>query len=124
VLLGGARHLHRAAEVGYEDATTPALQKDLLAYLHHHFPQTRQAQVAQRWSGTMGFSPDRLPVIGAVPEVPGSIWAAGFTGHGMGYGFRFGRLLAEVALDEPRPAGLDLFSVSRFEEAVSVAIEG
>lgn len=124
VLLGGARHLHRAAEVGYEDATTPALQKDLLAYLHHHFPQTREAQVAQRWSGTMGFSPDRLPVIGTVPEVPGSIWAAGFTGHGIGYGFRFGKLLAEVALDEPRPAGRDLFSVSRFEEAFSVAIEG
>ena len=124
VLLGGARHLHRVAEVGYEDATSPALQKDLLAYLHHHFPQTREAQVVQRWSGTMGFSPDRLPVIGTVPGLRGSVWAAGFTGHGMGYGFRFGKLLAEVALDEPRPAGLDLFSVRRFEEAVSVAVEG
>lgn len=116
VLLGGARHLHRAAEVGYEDATTPALQKDLLAYLHDHFPQACDAQVAQRWSGTMGFSPDRLPVIGAVPGMPGSVWAAGFTGHGMGYGFRFGKLLAEVALDAPRPAGFDLFGVERFEE--------
>ncbi|HMB93221.1 MAG TPA: FAD-binding oxidoreductase [Rhodothermales bacterium] len=123
VLLGGARHLHRAVEVGYEDTTTPALQKDLLAYFHHHFSQTREAQVAQRWSGTMGFSPDRLPVIGAVPGVPGSVWAAGFTGHGMGYGFRFGKLLAEVALEEPRPAGLDLFSVSRFEEPAAVAAE-
>ena len=71
----------------------------------------------------MGFSPDRLPVIGAVPDAPGSVWAAGFTGHGMGYGFRFGKLLAEVTLDEPRPAGLELFSTSRFAEAASVAVE-
>lgn len=123
ILLGGARHLHRNVEVGYEDATTPALQNDLLTYLHHHFLQTHEAQIGQRWSGTMGFSPDGLPIIGAVPDLPGSIWTAGFTGHGMGYGFRFGKLLAEVALDEPRPAGLDLFSARRFVEPASVAVK-
>lgn len=115
VLVGGARHLHRAAEVGYEDATTAALQRDLEGYLHHHFPLAEGLDVAQRWSGTMGFSPDHLPVLGAVPEVPGSFWATGFTGHGMGYGFRFGRLLAEVALGVAHPEGYDLFSAARFE---------
>ena len=64
----------------------------------------------------MGFSPDHLPVIGDVPELPGSYWAAGFTGHGMGYGFRFGRLMAEHTLGFDAPGGLDLFSAARFDE--------
>ncbi len=116
LLLGGARHLHRDVEVGYEDAVTPALQADLEGYLHRHFPQTRGLEVRRRWSGVMGFSPDRLPVVGTVPGLPGCTFAAGFTGHGMGYGFRFGRLMAEVALGLDAPDGLDLFTAERLAE--------
>ena len=117
VLVGGARNLHVEAEIGYDDATTPALQADLEAYLHRHFPQTRGLPVRHRWSGTMGFSPDHLPVVGTVPGIDGCVWATGFTGHGMGYGFRFGRLLAEVTLGHARPEDLDLFTVARFAPA-------
>lgn len=114
LLLGGARHLHLEAEVGYGDETTAALQADLEAYLVRHFPPAQGYRVKQRWSGTMGFSPDHLPVIGQVPDLPGSLYATGFTGHGMGFGFRFGRLLAETALGHARPEGLDLFTEARF----------
>jgi glycine/D-amino acid oxidase-like deaminating enzyme len=114
ILLGGARHLHAEEEVGYDDRTTPALQHDLEIYLHEHFPQTRHLRIRQRWSGVMGFSPDGLPVIGEVAGLPGSFWAAGFTGHGMGYGFRFGRLMAELSLGCARPDGYDLFAAKRF----------
>lgn len=121
LLLGGARHMHAEEEVGYEDATTPALQGDLEAYLRTHFPQTSGLAVTHRWSGTMGFSPDHLPVAGEVPGLPGSLWAAGFTGHGMGYGFRFGRMMAELALGHRRPEGYDLFHAGRFTEGVLAA---
>lgn len=114
VLVGGARHLHEQAEVGYGDHTTPGLQQDLLAYLHAYFPQTRDLGILHRWSGVMGFSPDHLPVIGRVPGTPNGIWAAGFTGHGMGYGVRFGKLLAECVLEKRKPEGYDLFSEERF----------
>jgi glycine/D-amino acid oxidase-like deaminating enzyme len=112
VLLGGARHLHEAGEVGHEDATTPALQADLEAYLRAHVPGAAGAPVERRWSGTMGFSPDGLPVLGDVPGVPGAVYAAGFTGHGMGYGLRFGRLAARRLLGEPDDAA-DLFDAAR-----------
>jgi glycine/D-amino acid oxidase-like deaminating enzyme len=115
LLLGGARHLHRRTEMGYADITTPALQADLEQYMHTHFPQTRHLPVQRRWSGVMGFTPDGLPSFGAVPEQPGSLWAAGFNGHGMGYGFRFGRMLAELTLGYPRPDGADLFDAARFK---------
>ncbi len=117
VLLGGARHRHADAETGYEDATTPAVQDDLEAYLHTHFSWASNLNVARRWSGTMGFSPDGLPVVGAIPDQPGNVWATGFTGHGMGYGFRMGQLLAALALGDSSPSGYRLFTASRFQEA-------
>ena len=98
LFLGGARHLHRAEEVGFVDATTKALQADLERYLHQHVPGAQGAAIERRWSGIMGFSPNGLPILGDVPGVPGALYATGFTGHGMGYGVRFGLLAARRLL--------------------------
>ena len=112
ILLGGARHLHLEEEVGYEDATTATLQADLEAYLARHFPVVGTPKIERRWSGTMGFSPDSLPVVGRIPGPSSVHFAAGFTGHGMGFSVRFGQLIARAVLEEPDPA-FDLFSASR-----------
>ncbi|NBB85094.1 MAG: FAD-dependent oxidoreductase [Bacteroidetes bacterium] len=113
VLLGGARHQHAAAEVGFADATTPPVQDALEAYLQRHFPWAAGAQVQRRWSGTMGFTADRLPIIGPVPHAPGSYWAGGFNGHGMGLAFRFGRLLAAMVARDEAPDAASLFRSDR-----------
>jgi glycine/D-amino acid oxidase-like deaminating enzyme len=115
LLVGGARHLHRDEEVGYEEIVTPAVQADLERYLETYFSRLQGVGVRQRWSGIMGFSPDLLPVAGEVPDVPGSYWAAGFSGHGMAFGFRFGRLLAELVLGFSHAEDSDLFSADRFD---------
>lgn len=114
LLLGGARHLHAATEVGYDDATTEPLQRDLHAYLAAHFPQAEGLEVERRWSGTMGFSPDGLPSVGPLPGMPGAFFATGFTGHGLAYGFHVGRMLAEYAGGIASPADADLFDPARF----------
>ena len=98
LLVGGARHLHEAEEVGFDDATTPDLQNDLEQYVQAHFPAVQHLRVVRRWSGTMGFSPDGLPLVGRTSE--GALWAGGFTGHGMAFGFGIGRLLAQLALEQ------------------------
>ena len=118
IVLGGARHRHVEEEVGYEDATTEALQRDLDAFLRRHVPAAAGAAVEHRWSGTMGFSPDGLPVVTAVAGVPGAVAALGFTGHGMAYGLNVGRHLAAWAVTaaDPTPgrvAGLEAFAASR-----------
>lgn len=119
VLAGGGRHEHRAAEATDVDATTPVVQAAIERYLHTHFPWTRSLDVTQRWSGTMGFSPDGRPVAGRVPGLPGSVFATGFTGHGLGFGFRMGRLLANLVCGDERPDGLDLFTPDRFESTAT-----
>ena len=116
VLVGGGRHAHRRAEETDVDATTPAVQATIERYLHTHFPWAQDLPIQRRWSGTMGFSPDGRPVVGPVPGQPDSIFATGFTGHGMGYGFRMGRLLAQRIAGARRPDGYELFSVSRLDE--------
>jgi glycine/D-amino acid oxidase-like deaminating enzyme len=45
----------------------------------------------------MAFTEDRLPAVGTVPELPGAVYAAGFSGHGMALGFAAGRHLARLA---------------------------
>lgn len=115
VLAGGGRHHHRDSERTERDATTPAVQATIERYLHTHFPWTQSLSVVRRWSGTMAFSPDGRPVVGSVPEHRDSVFATGFTGHGMGYGFRMGRLLSNRLCGTRRPDGYDLFHASRFE---------
>jgi glycine/D-amino acid oxidase-like deaminating enzyme len=112
LLLGGARHLHETEEFGYEDRTTSVLQADLEAYLHRYFPNAGRPSVERRWSGTMGFSPDSLPFIGRVPDMPEVTFTAGFTGHGMGFCARFGLLMARRVLGLPDEAA-DLFAAER-----------
>lgn len=121
LLAGGARQLHEDVEVGYDIQPTAPVQADIEAYLLQHFPRCSGMQVDLRWSGIMGFSPDGLPVIGSLPEIPGSLWAAGFTGHGMGYGFRFGKLLADQIAYGRDAEAADLFSVDRFDSSTPSA---
>ncbi len=113
LLLGGARHLHEATEVGYEDAVTPELQTDLEAYLYQYFPALGQPHIINRWSGTMGFSPDHVPCIGRLSTHAASWWVGGYSGHGMSYGFRMGKLMAQCVLEEHTPE-FAYFDVNRF----------
>lgn len=116
LLVGGGRHQHRTAEETREDVTTPAVQATIERYLHTHFPWSQSLPIRQRWSGIMAFSADGRPIVGRVPEHPRSLFATGFTGHGFSYGFRMGRLLANLAGGTSSPKELDLFAASRFEE--------
>lgn len=121
LLAGGARHLHEDKEIGYDIQPTAPVQADIEAYLRRHFPKCAGMQVQTRWSGIMGFSPDGLPTIGQLPGIPGGIWAAGFTGHGLAYGFKFGRLLAEEVVSSGQADDVDLFTVDRFGYSAPMA---
>lgn len=125
LLIGGARHLHLDEEVGYDDTTTEALQNSLQAYIRHHFPKwasrlcytkTQTMNVSKVWSGTMGFSPDYLPIVCEMPkrETTNLYWLGAFSGHGLGFGFRLAKMLAERIVHNEKPAEWELFSIERF----------
>lgn len=94
LLLGGWRHHFREAEVGYEDRTTPDVQRGLEGFIARYFPEVARARITHRWAGTMGFSVDGIPLVGALPDMPDVYFAVGFTGHGMGFGLATAEKLA------------------------------
>jgi glycine/D-amino acid oxidase-like deaminating enzyme len=51
----------------------------------------------------MGFTPDALPIVGAVQSRPGTWICAGYTGHGMAFAFNCARVLATHITGGPPP---------------------
>jgi glycine/D-amino acid oxidase-like deaminating enzyme len=103
-LLGGCRWAAREIEVGYLETPTATVQGELERFRAAAFPRFARVPVERRWAGTMALTADGLPLLGAVPEVPGAFFAAGLNGHGMSLGFAIGRHLAGLLLGEtPAP---------------------
>ena len=86
ILVGGWRNLAVAEEVGFDAVPTAAVQRHLDS--HVHVLGAGGARVSHRWAGIMGFTPDGLPCLGALPEMPGVVVCGGYTGHGMGFAAR------------------------------------
>jgi len=59
-------------------------------------PVLGHADIANAWAGFVDNTPDGVPGIGEVPEIPGFILAAGFSGHGFGIGPGAGHLIADL----------------------------
>jgi glycine/D-amino acid oxidase-like deaminating enzyme len=85
VLLGGLRRLAKPREATRSTATSARLQRSLDAYLRRLVGRDALVEVTHRWAGTMGFTKDGLPRVGAVPGRPRVHVLAGCNGHGMGW---------------------------------------
>jgi len=80
-------------------------------------PALRETNIANTWAGYIDSTPDGVPGIGEVTEVPGFILAAGFSGHGFGIGPGAGHLIADLAtgdrpIFDPVPFRPERFSKS------------
>lgn len=93
VLVGGFRNLAFDAEVGDDDRPTAMIQ----ARLDRHLADLGvTSPVTHRWAGTMGFTPDELPLVGDVQGLPGVQVCGGYSGHGMGFALLCARTLVEA----------------------------
>jgi D-arginine dehydrogenase len=63
-------------------------------------------RVARSWAGLRTFAPDRVPVFGYDPGVPGFFWFAGQGGYGMQTAPAAGRLAGALALGRAVPSDL------------------
>ena len=87
-------------------------------------PNLRHAHIIRTWSGTEGYLPDRLPVIGASATTPGLWHAFGFAGGGFQLGPAVGAVLADLVRDGRTATPIDAFSVSRFLPGPGAASAG
>ena len=87
-------------------------------------PALRHAHIIRTWSGTEGYLPDRLPVIGPSGTTPGLIHAFGFAGGGFQLGPAVGAVLADLVRDGRTDTPIGAFAVSRFTPSPGAATAG
>ena len=104
LLLGGFRNTAFDAEVGDDDTPTEALQ----ARLEEHLGALGvTARVTHRWAGTMGFTPDELPLVGRVPGSVNVYFCGGYSGHGLGFALHSAHCLVDSWSGGKIPPWLD-----------------
>lgn len=99
VLLGGLRRLAKPREATRSMDPSHGLQRALDAFLRRLVGRDARVEVTHRWAGTMGFTKDGLPRLGAVPARPRVHVLIGCNGHGMGWAPGFAEALAAHLTD-------------------------
>ncbi|WP_170762397.1 NAD(P)/FAD-dependent oxidoreductase [Ruegeria lacuscaerulensis] len=84
------------------------------------FPALDQAEIVQSWAGMIDVTPDAVPVISEVDDMPGMFLATGFSGHGFGIGPGAGRLMADLVSGTTPSVDPAAFRLSRFSDGSKV----
>lgn len=80
-------------------------------------PPLGEGSIASTWAGYIDSTPDGVPGIGEVPEVPGFVLAAGFSGHGFGIGPGAGHLIADLVTGDAPIFDPAPFQPARFNQS-------
>ena len=96
--------------------------KSIRNTLSSAMPRLAKARIVERWAGLIDVTPDAIPVISGVDEVPGFYIATGFSGHGFGIAPGAGRLVADLITGAPTVVEPEPFRFSRFSDGSKVEL--
>jgi len=115
-ILGSSREF-----VGFDTTPDPKVLAAIVRRALRFYPAMAAATMMRGFSGLRPWTPDHLPVVGAVPTVPGLMIAAGHEGDGVGLAAVTGRLLGDVILERELPMTMAPLAVDRrFDVEASV----
>ncbi|MCU5772545.1 FAD-binding oxidoreductase [Erwiniaceae bacterium BAC15a-03b] len=77
-----------------------ALVQEGITAMRKEYPALADLRMVQAWGGMIDSAPDAIPVISTVPQLPGLVISAGYSGHGFGIGPGAGRLAADLIMNE------------------------
>lgn len=84
------------------------------------FPVLEGVELVQSWAGLIDVTPDAIPVISPVDDMPGLFISTGFSGHGFGIGPAAGRLTADLVTGSQPVVDPTDFRLSRFSDGSRV----
>ena len=84
----------------------------LRAHFEHLLPALKDIAIERAWEGLFAMTPDGLPYIGRHRRYPGHLFALGYGGNGMTFGFLAARLLLDAFRGIANP-DLELFAFDR-----------
>jgi glycine/D-amino acid oxidase-like deaminating enzyme len=102
-LVGGAKFVRCAYRVSEPPIVDTGLAARMEAVFRVRFPELGALEVTDHWSGTIGFSVDFLPLVGASGAHRNFFHAIGFGGHGLALGSYAGRMITDLVLERPGP---------------------
>jgi glycine/D-amino acid oxidase-like deaminating enzyme len=102
IVLGGMRYLAPNADVNNSDDASlhPKVSQGLRNYLQTRFPGLEDVEVDEEWAGIMGWTSDRLALVGPIPNRSNEFICAGFSGHGMPRAHLCARQVAKLLLHQ------------------------
>jgi glycine/D-amino acid oxidase-like deaminating enzyme len=101
-------------------APSARILKGIRRNLDDMFPQLAGVDIVESWAGMVETSPDVVPMIGEVGDIPGFYLATGFSGHGFGIGPGAGKALAAMLTGADNPIDLSPFRLSRFFDGTPI----
>ena len=109
LLLGSTREF-----VGFDRRTTIGGLQRIAARTAALLPALRRIDVIRSFAGLRPYTPDGMPILGAVPGYSGFFMAAGHEGDGIALSPVTGHLMAQLILDGRTDFPLDAFRPDRF----------
>lgn len=110
VVVGATREQHS----GFGAHTTVQGVQQVLSEALRVAPGLAGATIAEIRVGLRPATPDRLPILGSVPNIRNVYVAAGHTATGLQLGPYSGKLMAALIAGQAPPVGIDAFAVTRF----------
>lgn len=104
---------------GYKMDFEPSFIEKILERAANRVPCFEHVAVNPKkaWAGLYEMTPDRHPILGAVPEVPGFFCANGFSGHGVMHAPATGKIVSDLVLKgETDLIDASLLDLQRFTE--------
>ncbi len=123
------RHWSADQETAFEHcrvldpAPSQSALKSAWATAQRAFPLLEKADVVQSWGGLIDVTPDAIPVISAVDDLPGLFISTGYSGHGFGIGPGAGRLMADMVTGATPLVDPYAFRLSRFSDGSRVRLD-
>ena len=116
LLIGSSREL-----VGWNAAVNPSILRRMLARAAEFLPGLARLSAIRTWTGFRPATPDKLPIIGPWPAVPGLWIAAGHEGLGISTSLATAAILSDRILG--RPPAIDAAPFDPLRESLAPAAE-
>lgn len=101
----------------------PAVMAAVPRLMAEQMPVFAGLAIAEQWGGCVDVTPDAIPVISPVEQVPGFFLSTGYSGHGFGLGLGAARLTADLVSGREPIVDPHDFRFSRFSEKDGVHLE-
>lgn len=84
------------------------------------YPELNGIKIDHAWGGWIDTTPDLVPVIDEMENLPGLFIASGFSGHGFGIGPGAGLLCAQMVNNQPLFTDATPYSLTRFAKGNAI----